>query len=113
MRNRRNPDRLSFPPTRSDVVMYVGAALIVDAGIERAWDALVAGTILLVVGLLVPRMKGPFSVGGPKAQFRGELVDPSPAEEEDGTTLASAGQPARLLAPEPPASSQPPSVRPR
>jgi hypothetical protein len=62
--------------------MYVGVVLIVYAGIERAWGALVAGTILLVVGLFVPRMKGPFSVGGPKLHIRGRLDDPNPGKDD-------------------------------
>lgn len=102
-------DKLSFPPTRSDLVMYAGLATMGYTGVEKAWVAFALGALLLIAGLFAPRMKGPFSFGGPKLSFKGELA----ASGEEELMLAADAQPARLLPLEPPEESQPPLGRPR
>lgn len=102
-------DKLSFPPTRSDLVMYVGLATMVYTGIEKAWGAFILGGVVLIAGLFAPRMKGPFSFGGPKLNFKGELA----SSGDDELMPAVDAQPGRLLPPEPPEESQPPLGRPR
>jgi len=88
--------------------MLIGLAAMIYTGINRAWGAFVLGGLLLLVGLFAPRMKGPFSFGGPKLNFKGELTDP----DGEQPTLAGA-QPGRLLPPGPPEESRPPLGRPR
>jgi hypothetical protein len=100
-------DRLTFPPRRSDIVMLMGILAMVFTGLHEAWGAFAGAVILLLVGLFAPRMKGPFSLGGPKLNFKGELTDPDGrAGESDGAMRGLDAQPARLLDPGPPASSQ-------
>lgn len=102
----RDLDLLGWPPRRSDLVLFVGLAIIVYAAIEKAWGVIVVGAVLMLAGLLAPRMRGPFSFGAPQLQFKGELVDPGPSSErQQDEQSARQGQP-RL--PAPPASSQPP-----
>lgn len=96
----RKRDKLSLPPTRADVVMFMGILAMIYTGLNRAWGAFIAAVILLLVGMFAPRMKGPFSFDGPKLSFKGELTDPDDARPELDA------QPARLLDQGPPASSQ-------
>lgn len=101
-------DKLSFPPTRADLVMLVGVLAMIYTGIHRAWGAFILGGVLLLVGLFAPRMKGPFSFGGPKLSFKGELTDP------DGEVSTQVDvRPGRLLPREPPGESPPLRVPPR
>lgn len=62
---------------RADLVMLVGFAIIVYAAIIKEWGVITFGVILLLVGFLVPRMSGPFSLRAPNLEFKGELVDPA------------------------------------
>jgi hypothetical protein len=88
--------------TRSDLVILVGLVAMIYAGTERLWPVFSVGALLLLVGLFAPRMKGPFSFGGSKLSFKGELTDPDGPRE---LTQPRDVQPARPLPPEPPASS--------
>ena len=100
-------DRFSWPPSRPDLLVYVGLAVIIYAATQKAWGTLAIGAALMLGGALLPLMTGPFSFGGPKMQFRGELIDPtgSTSERQQDERNARPEQP-QLLAP--PASSQPP-----
>ncbi len=72
----RDLDVFCWPPRRSDFLLVVGTALLIYAAIERAWGTVIAALIVLLLGVVLPRMRGPFSLGGPKWRFQGELVDP-------------------------------------
>ena len=112
-----DPDHLWGALRRSDLVMVVGLALITYTAIEGAWGAIGYGMVLLIVGFLIPRMKGPFSLGAPNLQFKGELVDPTvqfrgvidpggtPSEHQRDAQTAGQEQP---LPQAPPPSSLPP-----
>lgn len=89
---------------RCDAVMVIGLLVMIYTGVERAWGAFAFGVLLLLIGLFAPRMKGPFSFGGSKLNFKGELTDPD--GRSDGSTPALDARPARLLDQGPPASSR-------
>lgn len=76
-----DPDRLTWPPRRSDLVMLVGLGVIVYSIVAKEWGVISFGVFILLVGFLIPRMKGKFSFGAPKLNFRGELVDQTKADE--------------------------------
>jgi hypothetical protein len=84
---------------RSDLLMFVGLGLIVYAAIVKGWGAVVIGAVLMVAGLMAPRMTGPFTFGGPPMQFRGVLLPPS------GHPPQTAGEES------PPQPDPPPSIR--
>jgi hypothetical protein len=75
----KDPHRFSFPPSKSDIVLLVGLAMIVYTGIEKAWGVLVVGVVVMLAGLLSDRMVGPFSLGNEKFHFRGELLPSTPS----------------------------------
>jgi hypothetical protein len=103
----RDLDRFTWPPHKSDLVLYAGIGVTVYAIVAQHWGIISAGVVLMLAGLLLPRMRGPFALGGQKLQFRGELVDPSDDESTRQRDQQTA-PPGRLLPPAPPPESPPP-----
>ena len=70
-----DPNRLSWPPTRSDILGLVAIGVIADALANEAWG--LAGSTLLICAFAAafPRMTGRFKVG-PK-ELEGEVVPPA------------------------------------
>ena len=91
--------------SRTDLLLGVGLLLVAFGCWKKEWEAFTGGVALLILGGLLPRMKGPFSLGGPKMNFQGELSDPA---ERPNQPQLPAAQPARLLPADPPAESRPP-----
>lgn len=83
--------------------MLVGLALIVYAVIVKEWGVVSIGAVILLAGFLVPRMKGPFSLGAPNLQFKGELVDPNESDSETTTQRRLGERSAPVALPPPPA----------
>lgn len=102
-----NGDKLSWPPSRADIVMLVGLSLMVYAGWRQVWEVVALGAALLILGYLLPRMRGPFSLGGPRLNFQGELTDPEPdGQVSQQRRLPGDVVPGRLLPSDLPESSQ-------
>lgn len=109
----RDYDRFTWPPRKSDLLLFAGLGLVIYSVVAQHWGLISAGVVLMIVGLLVPRMKGPFALGGPKLQFRGELVDPGDGStrQQDEPQRSAPREPLALQAPPP--ESQPPPEQPQ
>lgn len=79
----KDPDRLVWPPTRSDVFAVVALGVLVYAGIEREWTIVAVALLAGLFAVVFPRMTGPFELGGDKLRFRGQLVSPRAASEPE------------------------------
>ncbi len=101
----------SWPLCRSDVLIVIGVLVMIYTGLNKAWGGFVLGVLLLLVGLLVPRMRGPFSLGGSRFQVQGELVDPAAQPATSSQLQLPVAEPGRSLPLGPPASSQPPTEK--
>jgi len=102
-----DPDRLGWPPTRSDLLALVVLVVLAYTMYERIWGVVAVALPVLLAAVMLPRMRGPFKLGGSRFRFEGELVDPArpsvPArgpQSDAPTTLPPAGPPPRS---EPPA----------
>lgn len=102
----RDLDMLSWPPRRSDALLIVGLLIVIYTAVEKAWGAMIIGVFLMIVGTLIPRMKGPFSVDAQNLEFKGELVPPGSAKAPPPDQQSAQREQPRLQAP--PASSQQP-----
>lgn len=89
----RDPNRLVWPPTRSDVFSVVCLGVLVYASVERQWALVGVALLVALFAVVLPRMRGPFELGGPRLRFKGELVDPQ-AERELNRPPARAEPPA-------------------
>jgi hypothetical protein len=106
-------DRFSWPPSRPDFAMYFGVVLVIVSLIAGAWEVALAGVALVVVGLLLPRMRGDvlIDMGKNLPRFRGDFADadepgPKPLPANDQTA-----QQEQLPPPAPPTSSRSPEER--
>lgn len=105
-------DRFSWPPTRPDFAMYVGVGVVIASLIAGAWEVALIGVALVVVGLLLPRMRGNVLIDmGKNFRFRGDLADadePGPKPPPANHQTAPREQ---LPPPAPPTSSRSPEER--
>lgn len=77
----RDPNRLSWPPLRSDVVAVACFAVCAYCVLSSTWPVLAGGALMcgLFAGLS-PRMKGRFGLKTAESSVGGEFV--SPFEEQ-------------------------------
>jgi hypothetical protein len=99
-----HPDRLEWPPTRLDLFSLAALAVVVYSAIEREWIMVGVALFAVLIAVILPRMKGPFEVGGP-VRLKGELIDPQ-APRLKGVMGANPQQ----LETGPPGPAQPPAL---
>jgi hypothetical protein len=97
------PDRLEWPPTRLDLFSLTALVVLVYAALEHEWIMVGVALFAVLIALILPRMKGPFEVGGP-VRLKGELIDPR-APRLKGVVDPSP----RQLESDPPGPAQPPA----
>jgi hypothetical protein len=85
------------------VLALLAAGVTIVAMLNEQWGlagtALFIGLLAVIALYLLPRMYGPFEIGGKRFRFRGVLVQPpdSPKQElPPGTALPSAPEPPAL-----------------
>jgi len=65
---------LVWPPTRLDVFSILAFAVVAYAAVEREWIMVGIALFAILIAVVLPRMTGPFEVGGP-VRLKGELID--------------------------------------
>jgi hypothetical protein len=70
-----HPDRPEWPPTRLDLFSLLALAVVVYSAVEHEWIMVGVALFAILIAVILPRMKGPFEVGGP-VRLKGELIDP-------------------------------------
>ena len=98
---RADPDRVEWPPLRTDVFVLFAAGLVIWSGIDGQWGFAAYALSICTFAVVFPRMYGRYGVGGPEGPLQG-VVTPSRSAQEAG------------LAPTPPPapSQQPPLPQP-
>jgi hypothetical protein len=105
-----NPDRMGWPPTRLDLFSLVAFGVVVYAGIERERVMVGVALFAALVGVVLPKLRGPFELSGP-IRFKGELIDPQvprlrgvvePSPQRPGSDQTVPAQPQALPETKPP-----------
>lgn len=103
-----DPDRLGWPPTRPDLLALVVLCVMAYALYERIWAIVGLALLVLLAAVMLPRMRGPFKLGGSRFRFEGELVDP-PAGPMQSQQPRRSGAPTTPPPAGPPPRSEPPA----
>ena len=81
----KDPNRLTWPPRRSDVLFIFASAVTIYAVTQKAWGIVITGLVVTAFATAFPRMKGPFRLRGSEKgpELRGELVRTAEEAAED------------------------------
>jgi hypothetical protein len=92
---------------RLDIFAIVAFAVLAYAAIEREWIMVGVALFAVLIAVLLPRMRGPFEVGGP-VKLKGELIDPQVRLRGVVSPPSQAGEPNLEPPPAPPGPTQSP-----
>lgn len=104
MNRRRQLDGLQL---RLDIFAIAAFAVLVYTAIEREWIMVGVALFAVLVAVLLPRMRGPFEIGGP-VKLKGELIDSQVRLRGVVNPSPQAGESAQGRPPDLPELRQPP-----